>query len=344
MSQSPPPQYTVYRSRRGLLSRRGSSDDVPGRARRPRRPGGRRTGVRRAVRWLVIAVAAWLVLSLLIFLVSAQIESFSVDREVGDALGAGGFPPFKATNVLVLGSDQRSARNAEPGSTTTGPSNSDTIMLMRMGGGANARLSIARDTLVQIPGRGTQKINAAFLIGGPSLAVQTVEDYTGVEVDHVILASFDDFPQLIDAMGGLTYRGGCVVSRINGGDANGGVTVRIPAGKPTELNGEEALGLARTRKNACRPNESDLTRARRQQKIIGEMKDQLVTPAALLRLPLIAWEAPQAVRSDMSGPTLLGAFLSLMLAGDPETRVLGTPDGNVPQELKERAVQQFLDG
>ncbi|HEV2769362.1 MAG TPA: LCP family protein [Solirubrobacteraceae bacterium] len=344
MSQSPPPEYKVYRSRRGLLSRRGSSDEVPGRARRPRRAGGWRTGVGRAVRWLVIAVAAWLALSLLIFLVSAQIESLSVDREVGDALGAGAFPPFKATNVLVLGSDQRSAENAEPGSRTTGPSNSDTIMLMRMGGGANARLSIARDTLVQIPGRGTQKINAAFLIGGPSLAVQTVETYTGVEIDHVILASFDDFPQLIDAMGGLTYRGGCVIGRVNGGNANGGVTVRVRAGKPTELSGEETLALARTRKNECRPNENDLSRARRQQKIIGAMKDQLITPTAFLRLPLIAWEAPQAVRSDMSGPTLLGAFLSLMFAGDPEARVLGTPDGNVPPDLKDGAVQRFLDG
>jgi len=317
---------------------------VPGRARRPRRPGGRRIGVGRVVKWLVIAVAAWLILSLLIFLVSAQIESLSVDREVGDALGAGGLPPFEATNVLVLGSDQRSARNAEPGSTTTGPSNSDSIMLMRMGGGANARLSIARDTLVQIPGRGTQKINAAFRIGGPSLAVQTMESYTGVEVDHVILASFDDFPQLIDAMGGLTYQGGCVISRVNGGYANGGVTVRIPAGKPTELDGEQALALARTRKNECRPNESDLTRARRQQKIIGEMEDQVLTPTAFLRLPLMAWEAPQAVRSDMSGPTLLGTFLALLFAGDPETRVLGTPDGNVPPELKEREVQRLLDG
>ncbi|HEV2752245.1 MAG TPA: LCP family protein [Solirubrobacteraceae bacterium] len=344
MSQSPPPEYTVYHSRRGLLGRRRGGGDVPDRARTPRRPGGRRIGVGRVVKWLVIAVAAWLTVSLLIFLVSAQIESLSVDREVDDALGSGGFPPFEATNVLVLGSDQRSARNAEPGSTTTGPANSDTIMLMRMGGGANARLSIARDTLVQIPGRGTQKINAAFRIGGPSLAVQTVESYTGVEIDHVILASFEDFPQLIDAMGGLTYEGGCVVGRINGGDANGGVTVRVRAGEPTELSGEEALALARTRRNECRPNENDLTRARRQQKIIGEMKDQLITPTALLRLPLIAWEAPQAVRSDMSGPTLLGAFLALMFAGDPQTRVLGTPDGNVPTDLKERAVERFLDG
>ncbi len=90
-------------------------------------------------------------------------------------------------------------------------------MLMRVGGGANSRLSIARDTRVDIPGHGRDKINAAFAFGGTALAIETVEAYTGVDVNHVIVVSFADFPELIDAMGGITYRGGCVVSRINGG-------------------------------------------------------------------------------------------------------------------------------
>ena len=63
--------------------------------------------------------------------------------------------------------------------------------------------------------------------------------------------SFDDFPDLIDAMGGIDYKGGCVVAKVNGGYANGGVTIRIRAGEEKHLNGKQALALARVRKNDC---------------------------------------------------------------------------------------------
>ena len=199
----------------------------------------------------------------------------------------------------------RTSGNAEPGAQTTGNGRSDSILLMRVGGGANSRLSIARDTIVDIPGAGRQKINAAYAIGGTALAVQTIEAYTGIDINHVMIVSFEDFPALIDAMGGITYKGGCVVSRINGGFTNGGYTLRLQAGK-THIDGKQALALARTRKNDCAKNENDLTRARRQQKIVAAMKRRLLSPMAFVRLPLISWNVPKALRSDMSGPTLLG--------------------------------------
>ncbi|MBA2261425.1 MAG: LCP family protein [Solirubrobacterales bacterium] len=343
MPQPSPPQYTVYRARRGLLGRRqGGDGGVP--APKPRRRGLGERGLTpgRIVKWLLLAVAAWLTLSLVVLLVSAQIQAFQVGGDVGDAVGGGAFPPIGATTILVLGSDQRSDDTAEPGSTTEGPSRADTIMLLRVGGGQNQRLSIARDTRVDIPGRGSQRINAALAIGGPTLAVRTVEDYLGIDVNHVMLAGFDDFPPLIDAMGGLTYEGACVVGRVNGGYANGGVTVRVPAGEPTQLNGEQALALARTRDNECRPNESDLSRARRQQKIIGAIKDGMFSPKAFPRLPLIAWQGPRAVRSDMSGPTLLGTFAGLAVTTSPEPDVLGSADGNVPEAARSAAVDRLL--
>ncbi|MBA2637528.1 MAG: LCP family protein, partial [Solirubrobacterales bacterium] len=267
-----------------------------------------------------------------------------VDAASGDQLGGGGVPPFAETNVLVLGSDTRSAATAEPGAQTSGRGRSDSIMLLRVGGGANERLSIARDTLVAIPGAGRQKINAAYAIGGPQLALDTVETYTGVDVHHLIEVSFDDFPELVDAMGGITYRGGCVVSRVNGGYANGGVTVRIRAGERTHLSGREALALARTRKNACRPNENDLTRARRQQRIITALRARVISPAAFVRLPFIAWQVPRTFRTDMSGTTLLGLFAALAIGGDPTTQVLGKVSGDVPNALRERRVRRFLEG
>jgi anionic cell wall polymer biosynthesis LytR-Cps2A-Psr (LCP) family protein len=144
-------------------------------------------------------------------------------------------------------------------------------------------------------------------------------------------------------MGGITYRGGCVVSKINGGFRNGGYTLRLPAGK-SHIDGRQALALARTRKNSCAKNESDLTRARRQQKIFSAMRSRLLSPAAFVRLPFVSWQAPRAIRSDMSGPTLLGLFGALATAGTPTTRVLGTFDGNVSSEAKQAAVRRFLEG
>jgi LCP family protein required for cell wall assembly len=349
-SEAPPgkPDYRVYRSRRPLLGRRSGSDgDELARLRhdaRERPPGRARPRVSpgRVMRWLVLAVVGWIVLSVVVFLVSAQIQQGTISDAANQYLGGAGYPLWSPNNILVLGSDQRSANTREPGA-QTGVGRSDSIMLMRVGGGANSRLSIARDTIADIPGFGRQKINAAFALGGTALAVRTVESYTGVDINHVVVVSFEDFPALIDAMGGITYQGGCVVSRINGGFRNGGYTLHLRAGR-THIDGKQALALARTRKNLCNHRESDLTRAHRQQKVIAAMRQRLLSPGAFLRLPLISWRVPSALRSDMSGPTLLGLFGALAFAGSPHSQVLGTFSGNVPPSAKQAAVRRFLAG
>jgi LCP family protein required for cell wall assembly len=299
----------------------------------------------------VLAVVGWLLLSLALFLISAQLRQGELSRQVD--LGGAGPMPFAANTILVLGSDQRTKSTAEPGASTSGPSRSDSIMLMRAGGGKNARLSIPRDTVVNIPGHGPNKINAAYAIGGPALAVETIEQYLGLQVNHLIEVNFDNFPELIDAMGGIDYTGGCVVSKINGGFKNGGYTLRLKRGT-THIDGKQALALARTRKNLCNKRESDLTRARRQQKILSAMKSRLASPWAFPRLPWIAWNTPKALRSDMSGPTLLGLFTALASSGTPPTRIL-KPDGfqaapgggaglHVSEAEKQREVRRFLAG
>ena len=351
------PTYTRYRTRPRFLSRSPRSGESPldelrkgdgrggrtlhGRRRRPLSWG-------RVARWALAALAAWVVLSALLFLLSAQIQQGKLSGEVSSALGGGGVPPVGATNVLVLGSDQRTKETSEPGASTSGPSRSDSILLMRIGGGRNTRLSIPRDTIVDIPGQGREKINAAFAIGGPALAVTTVEQYLGIEVNHLVEVSFENFPDLIDAMGGIDYTGGCVVSKINGGFKNGGFTLRLRRGT-TRLDGRQALALARTRKNLCNAREDDRTRARRQQKIFSAMKSRLTSPGAFIRLPFISWNAPKALQSDMSGPTLLGLFGALAVSGTPKTRVLRATGVSgsgliVDEDTKRRAVRRFLDG
>jgi len=351
------PAYTVYRSRPRLLTRREPDElrplpapdrpPLPGEEPKRRKP----ISPRRVVKWVALALAAWIGISLLLFLVSAQIQQSKVSDSAESALDGGGFPLTSASTILFLGSDQRTKKTAEPGASTSGPSRSDSIMLMRVGPGHSARLSIPRDTVVDIPGHGRDKINAAYAIGGPALAITTVKQFLGIKVNHLVEVNFDNFPKLIDSLGGIDYTGKCVISRINGGFKNGGYTLRLPAGTH-HLNGKQALALSRTRTNLCHPNETDLSRARRQQKVLAAIKDRVTSFSTFTRLPWVSWEAPKAIRTDMSGPTLLGLFGSMTMSGSPEIRVL-KPSGTttlsngglgltVTEEEQRREVKRFL--
>jgi LCP family protein required for cell wall assembly len=353
------PQYTLYRARRRLFRRRNDGSALAAlsdSARAPRRgwrrlvPRGRVTPGR-LIRWLVYAVIGWIALSIVLFIFSAQFEQDGIGSAAEGTLSGSGFTLTSANTILVLGSDARVKGTKEGGADVGGPSRSDTILLLRLGGGHSARLSIPRDTVVDIPGSGRNKINAAFAIGGPGLAVQTVRKYLGIPINHVVEINFAHFPQLIDAMGGIDYSGSCVVSKINGGFKNGGFTLRLKTGT-THINGKQALALARTRENICNPKENDLTRARRQQKIFSAMKSAVVSPSGFLHLPWIAWEGPQAIRSDMGAASLAGMFGAMAIGGSPPTSVLHPtsavrlPDGGagllVSAASREAAVRRFL--
>jgi len=180
-----------------------------------------------------------------------------------------------------------------------------------------------------------------------------IKRYLDIPINHVVEVNFEDFPQLIDAMGGVDYTGGCIVSRIDGGFSNGGYTLRLPRGTH-HLDGRQALALARTRENLCAPNQTDLQRAEHQQALFSAMRDRLLSPSSFLRLPWIAWDAPPAIISDMSGPTLLGLFGAMAISGTPPTQVLKPegvatlPDGEVGLHVSEAerraAAARFMSG
>jgi LCP family protein required for cell wall assembly len=346
------PQYTLYRARPRFL-KRGGGDGLADLQPAPEKPK-RRITPRRVVGYVAVALVGWVLVSLIIFLISAEIEASKTSDAANAALSGGGFTLTSANTILVLGSDARPKGTKEKGANTIGePSRSDTILLMRIGGGKNATLSIPRDTVVNIPGHGTNKINAAYAIGGPALAIRTVESFLGIKINHLIEVNFDNFPQLVDALGGITYKGGCVVSRINGGNRNGGCTLRLRPGSH-EINGKQALALARTRHNDCNPKENDLTRARRQQKILSAIKSKVISFETFVRLPWVSWAAPRAVRSDMAGPSLLGLVGAELLGGGSKAAVLRPsggvtlPDGGagltVDDATKRAAVARFLKG
>ncbi len=359
------PEYTRYRAGRPLLPRapsgdRGLLDDDSGRRGGAGRPGGaaapsrwRRLTPKRVALGLLALIVGWLALSLVLFLLSSHFERTAPPSDVAAVLHPAGFLLTSPNNILVLGSDKRQKDSKEPGADINGPSRSDTIMLIRTGGGHAARLSIPRDTVVEIPGHGLQKINAAYAFGGPALSISVVERYLGIPINHLVEVNFENFPQLIDAMGGVDYTGGCVVSKISGGSANGGFTLRLRAGTH-HLDGREALALARTRENLCAPNETDLNREAHQQALLASMQSRLLSFSSFLRLPLISWNAPPAIISDMGGPELLALFGALATGGTPPTRVLQPdgavtlPDGEsglaVSEAEKRAAVARFLAG
>jgi len=334
---APPP-----RGGRRLVRRRGSG----GAPRRPVTP-------RRVLRWIALAIGFWLLLSFVLFLVSAQIERGKVSDAAKTELRSAGPLPFATETVLILGSDARPKGSKEPGANPGGPSRSDTIMLWRVGGGHAARLSIPRDTVVDIPGHGLSKINAAYAYGGAALSIRTISGWLGIPINHLIEVDFTNFPKLIDALGGVDVKTGRVCSDINGGTRNGGFTLDLKPGV-SHLDGKQALALARTRKNRCNPAENDLTRARRQQQILSAMKGSLISPMSFVRLPWISWYTPKTLRTDMGGPTLIGFFAAAAMSGSPPVEVLRPsayvtlPDGEsalqVSDAEKQAAVRRFLDG
>jgi LCP family protein required for cell wall assembly len=345
-----PPQYTRYRAGRRLLPRREKTqvraEGAGMKWRKWAKP-------KRIVLAVLALAAGWLLLSLVLFLLSSQFERTAPPSDVAAALDPAGFPLTSANNILVLGSDRRQKNSKEPGAETSGPGRSDTIMLIRTGGGHSSRLSIPRDTVVEIPGHGLQKINAAHAYGGPAESISVIKSFLGIPINHLVEVNFENFPALIEAMGGVDYTGGCIFSRLDGGSSQGGFTLRLPAGTH-HLDGKQALALSRTRENLCAPNETDLQREAHQQALFQDMKSRLLSPSSFIRMPFIAWNAPPAIISDMSGPTLLGLFGALAISGTPPTRVLkpsGTitlPDGEsgltVSEAEKRAAVARFMSG
>ncbi len=385
-----PPQYTRYRARRRLLGggegparddlrgeetaapprppgpgrRGGASPDADeiragGGGRGPRRRtfsagGWRRWTTRKRIALLVLGLlVGWVLFSVVLFLISSHFERTAPQGDVAAVLDPAGNPLTSANNILVLGSDTRQKNSKEPGAEKDGPGRSDTIMLIRTGGGHAARLSIPRDTVVEIPGHGLQKINAAHAFGGPRESIEVIKHWLGVPINHVVEVNFENFPALIDAMGGVSYKGGCIVSRIDGGFARGGYTLRLRAGTH-HIDGKQALAIARTRENLCQPNANDIQREEHQQELFNAMKSRLLSPTSFFRLPWIAWHAPPAIISDMGGPTLLALFAGMATSGTPPTRVLKPsgavtlPDGGagltVSEAERHRAVEAFMKG
>ena len=318
-----PPEYKVYRSRKHPLTRGGDLDalkrrlsriagkgpDEP-RTRKPITPG-------RVAKWVALAIGGWLLLSLVLFLISAQVQE-GVSDDAKAALSGGG-SMLGGTNILVLGSDARTGDSIDESS--SGPSRADTIMVIHAGLGGVRKLSIPRDTEAEIPGHGSRKINAAYALGGPALTIRTVENFlgNGLKINHLVEVDFKDFPAFIDALGGITVNNKTRICSPPFDNFWKGIHFRKGE---IHLDGTRALGYARVRKNPCAPAEDDRARAARQQEVLRAIGAQAKSPGTFFRLPWVSWQAPKALKTDMKGPALMGLFADMATGNSDETDVL----------------------
>jgi LCP family protein required for cell wall assembly len=273
--------------------------------------------------------------------------------------GTSAAPAGAPLNILVAGVDRRAGLTRRQQlalhvGRSTGELNSDTLMVVHVSPAHSSVtvVSLPRDSWVDIPGHGMNKINAAYAFGGPALTIKTVDALTGLKINHVIIINFANFPKFIDAIGGVDVKTGRVCSQISGGAANGGWTLNLGPGTH-HLSGIQALTLARTRHNTCAPS-SDLTREGYQQQILNAIKSQLLSLHTFFNLPWASWYAPQAVRTDMGGFTLLSLFAGSEMGGSAPVQILkptgaqavpGVGDAlTVTPQAVQQAVSKLVNG
>ncbi len=175
------------------------------------------------------------------------------------------------TTYLLAGSDSRE----DSGLTgdTTGGERTDTIILLTAPPSGTASLiSIPRDTFVDIPGYGPNKINAAYAYGGPGLLVDSVQTLTGIEVDHYVEIGMGGVADVVDAVGGVEL---CLDYDVDDPDSD----LVWEAGCHM-ADGDTALAFARMRK--ADPL-GDIGRTQRQQQVISAVSDAVVDPSLVFR-------------------------------------------------------------
>ncbi len=213
-----------------------------------------------------------------------------IDRIPAEELVSLASPPSAAgapVNFLIVGTDDRSAVPDDWDDTFGDLSGrrTDVIMLAHLVPGERIQLlSLPRDLKVDIAGHGTNRINAAFVFGGPDLLVRTVEEATGVPVHHYVEIDFAGVGAVVDSLGGVD-----VDFPYPARDTKSGFAA--DAGTQT-LNGELAVAYARSRHYEILKDGSwqshtagDIARTQRQQEILVSLFDQVTSPSSAFDLP-----------------------------------------------------------
>lgn len=255
---------------------------------------------------LLLVAAVWTLLGYLAFRSGVKEANERLDSRAYAALAPqSGLILSNPSTILVLGTDEGPARE--------GPFRSDAMMIVRTDPDEHriALLSIPRDLRVEIPGRGLDKVNAAYAFGGPTLAIRTVRALTGIPLNHVVVVDFSKFKEVIDTLGGvaidvpdpiLSNKFDCPFATRAECDRWPGW--RFRRGEQT-MDGRRALIYARVRVNQLNPSETDITRGERQQAVVQAMSDEITSFGTFLRMPFIGDELVAPLATDLSANQLI---------------------------------------
>lgn len=244
--------------------------------------GSQRGGRRR--RWRRVLLTAVVVLALLagLGLAGGWLYARDLEGDIARTDAFSGLDPRErpersttdALHILVLGSDSRDPEAADD------TYRADTLMLLHVPSERQQAyiVSIPRDLWVHVPatpdgsaGGHEAKINAATALGGVPLAVRTVEAYTDVRIDHVMMVDFAGFVEVTDALGGVEMHIPETIQSIHGDN-------RVFEAGTQELTGEEALDYIRQRYQFA---DGDFTRMRNQQQFLGALMDRATDTGTL---------------------------------------------------------------
>lgn len=219
--------------------------------------------------------------------------------------------------VLLLGSDARpdELRRGLVGRT-------DTLLALVADRAAPrvAMVSVPRDLWVPIPGYGEERVNAAYELGGPQVAKQTVANVLGQPIDRYLVIGLQGVRDVVDAVGGVEITvDQPIYDPAYPTDDYGIVEVNIPAGRQ-RMDGETALRYARSRHQ-----DSDFGRIARQQRVLAAVRSALLSPLTWPRIPAVLAAVQRTTRTDLSPLDLAAIGAAFARApGDPERLVLDT--------------------
>ena len=193
--------------------------------------------------------------------------------------------PKEPLNILVLGTDDRGCEGCAIDG-ESGGGGSDTTLLIHVSADRKDAygVSLPRDALVDrpdcmaedgtvIPGEDLAMFNTAFAEGGAACTVQTLEQLTGVLIDHYVTVNFNGFVDMVDAVGGVEV---CLPKEV----ADPKTKIYLDAGTQV-LDGEDALKYVRER--SVLSANSDIGRMKRQQAFIASMVNKVVSAGTLTR-------------------------------------------------------------
>lgn len=240
-----------------------------------RRPGSGKpkpSGIRRVGRWIkrIFILALVVLLALIGYGIGlAWYTSANINRV--DALPEDSIGNTPGSVFLMVGSDSREGAEGLNTGDIEG-ARTDTIMLLHAPWwGSPTLISLPRDLLVDIPGEGPGKLNSAFADGGPQELVRTVENATGLHVDHYVEVGFNGIVDMTDAVGGVNV---CIDYDVDDYRSR----LKLKEGCHT-IDGETALGFVRMRYSDPK---GDLGRIERQQQFLASLLSEATQPATLL--------------------------------------------------------------